>query len=193
MVFTVSTTGNPNVQQVTQTFAATDTDALWDWVPTIEDGPGTYTITAQQGATTLGSATVTVNQKPAAAAPNTTAGLVTAICTVSPITRASVSDGGDGIRASVGETFDIVLTGFFPGEQIPLYLYGNAGCASGQACFISELTTVTADGQGQASFTWNSAGSGAGAYVIVTAAEAQAVLDGTATDLGTLRARIDLE
>ncbi len=192
MVFTVSTTGNPNVRQVTQTFAATDTDALWDWVPTIEDGPGTYTITAQQGATTVGSATVTVNLRPTASGPNTTQGLVTAIRTVSPITRASVSEG-DGIRASVGETFDIVLTGFFPGEQIPMYLYGNAGCASGQACFISELTTVTADGQGQASFTWNSAGSGAGAYVIVTAAEAQAVLDGTVTDLGTLRARIDLQ
>jgi len=191
MVFTVSTSSDPEVQQVTQTFDSGDTDALWDWVPRPEDGPGEYTITAEQG-TTVASAVVTVEQRSTASTPGTTEGLVTAIRTVDQITRDSV-DEGSGVIGASGETFDIVLSGFFPNETIPLYLYGTPGCPPEQACFIRELTTVTADNQGQATYTWDTTGTGPGAYVVVTAAEAEAVLNGTETLLGTLRARIDLE
>lgn len=203
MIFTVTGPDGVVRERVTMYFADDPTEAIWLWTPRPGYPLGDYTITAQQdqGTTTLlVTGTVTVEDYPIATAPGTTLGAVTAIRDVTRVSQESVGANGP-VYGAPGDPFAIVLAGFYPGEVIQLYLYGTPACEAGQestvACYMRELTVVTADSNGHATYIFETTNEPEGSYQVVTRAEAAAALNPDdpeeLREFGSLLGRINLD
>lgn len=197
IVFTVTGPNNGVVETVTLYGINPLGSVLWLWTPRPEYARAAYTIAAQQGATTF-SGTVTVADREQATAPGAIfpQGVVTAIRNVSCISQGSISSN-DGVRGAPGDRFGIVLSGFSPAEIIQLYLYGSQASAD-SADYVGELSTLTADGKGQATYTLDTGNLAEGSYLVITRAEAEAAADPDNPEnpvtfpSSLLRSRIDL-
>ena len=121
----------------------------WIWFGRQGYAAGTYTLTAQQGETTL----VRSVELASAANPRLAVGLPEG----TPASRTI-----DLIRdVSPGTTVDVVLAGFSPGASVPLYVYSEGACdtpppSTMQMCFVAQLPRdaagVTIDARGEATY-----------------------------------------
>ena len=177
MIFTVAGPDSKIVETVTvYGFGSESTEALWLWAPKPEYARGEYTITAKQGATTVGG-TIIVADRTAASVPGATypQAVVTTIRDVACINRATISNN-DGVVGAPGDPFTVVLAGFSPAEVVQLYLYGTTDSIT-DASYIGELATIATDSKGQATYVLATTNLAEGAYQVITRAQAEDALD----------------
>jgi hypothetical protein len=146
----VTPTGGAPRQATVRTNA--DGLAAWDWISLPDDPLGAYVVSATQGERQV-SGVFVVRQA--------TSPQIMALLDGGPLPPTYSAPTG-----APGTAFRIVLSGFAPGQAVPLRVYRALG---GTYLFVADLGAIATDGRGAATYTLRTAaGDPEGDYLLVS-------------------------